>query len=29
MVESTDDDNQIKWASIPLAIPTFFRMPRE
>lgn len=29
MVESTDDDNQIKWASIPLAIPTFFRMPRD
>ena len=30
MVETTnEDDNTIKWASIPLIIPEIFRMPKE
>ena len=30
MVESTNDDNNIKWAAIPLLIPTLYKMmPRD
>ena len=29
MEKGIDDTNNIKWASIPLSIPTLCRMPKE